>query len=218
MAVVRSDPERYGVEWHGAERRGAQARGGRVCVGRIVAAHGLKGEFSVRSFTADPDAFTAYGPLSVEGRVEPLRLRVVGRKKDALIARADGVANRTAAEALSGTDLFVERAALPKPGEDEFYYADLIGLAADLAEHAGDPEGTSGPALGWVLAVHEFGAGPVLEIGEDGSATAFVPFSKEAVPQVDLAAGRLIVAPLPGLFDARPAEDVEADANGEARP
>lgn len=217
MAMVRSNAEQQD-----AERNGARVRGDRVCVGRIVAAHGLKGELAVCSFTADPEAFAAYGPLSVAGRAAPLLVSVIGRKKDVLIARADGVSDRTAAEALKGADLFIERAALPKPGEDEFYHADLIGLAAELAHDPGDRDETSGcdlgRHLGRVLAVHEFGAGPVLEIGERGGSSSLVPFTKAAVPEIDLAAGRLIVAPLPGLFDHPPAEDGKARADAEARP
>jgi 16S rRNA processing protein RimM len=178
------------------ERPDSAEQSKRVCVGEVTGAHGLDGAFCVRSFTTNPEAFVAYGPLSREdGRPLPA-VRVVGQKKGALIARAAGLEDRSAAEELRGVRLFVSRSALPQPDEDEYYHADLIGLTALLA--AG---GAAGHALlGRVVAVHDFGAGPVLEIARGGAATLMVPFSKLAVPDVDPAAGSLVVAPLPGLL------------------
>lgn len=208
------------VQGHG------DVHGGRICVGRIVGAHGLRGELSVHSFTAEADDIAAYGPVSVEPGGRRLTLRVVGRKKLGLIVRAEGVADRTAAEALRGCELFVARAALPPPDEDEFYHADLIGLAA-VAE---GPEGEAREAspLGRVTAVHEFGAGPVLEIalpgGEPGDGmpeggkpaggrTVLVPFTRAAVPLVDVAGGLLRIAALPGLLETE-AEGAGASGAG----
>lgn len=171
---------------------------GRVCVGEIGAPRGLRGEFCLRSFTADPRAVAGYGPLTTDRGDPPLRLRIVGEKKGALIVRAEGIDDRTAAEALRGCRLFVARAALPGPDEDEFYYADLIGLQARF-------DADDGAAPGRVSAVHDYGAGPVLEIEREGAPSVLVPFSKAAVPDVDLAAGRLTVSPLPGLI--APIED-----------
>jgi 16S rRNA processing protein RimM len=189
--------------------------GGRVCVGQVGAARGLNGEFCVRSFTADPDAIAAYGPLAVEGTERRLRLRVVGHRKEWPIVRAEEVDDRSKAEALHGARLYVDRSALPRTEEDEFYYADLIGLAARLAVEgaAGDGapgegmpgegipgEGIPGEPLGRVGAVHDFGAGPLLEIERPTASALLVPFTKAAVPRVDLAAGLIVVAPLPGLL------------------
>ena len=171
---------------------------GSVCVGEIGAPCGLRGEFRVRSFTSEPRAIADYGPLSTDRGGPPLRLRVVGERQGSLIVRAEGVDDRVAAEALRGCRLHVARAALPRPDEDEYYYADLIGLQAVF-----DPD--DGAAPGRVSAMHDYGAGPVLEIERDGAASVLVPFSKAAVPDIDLAAGRLVVASLPGLL--APGED-----------
>jgi 16S rRNA processing protein RimM len=169
-----------------------------VCVGEIGAPHGLRGEFCVRSFTAEPRAVADYGALST-GRVgPPLRLSVIGEKKGALIVRADGVASREQAEALRGCRLYVLRTALPRPGDDEYYHADLIGLRAHF-------EADEGAVPAWVSAVHDYGAGPVLEIARDGRPSVLVPFSRAAVPHVDLTHGHLVISAMPGLL--APAEE-----------
>ena len=165
----------------------------RVCVGEVGAAHGLRGEFCVRSFTAEPRAVASYGALTTDRGGPPLRLFVVGEKKGALIVRADGIARREEAEALRGCRLYVERTALPQPDDDEYYYADLIGLRARLQADGGEPPGR-------VSAVHDFGAGPMLEITREGEAPVLVPFSKAAVPHVDLSGGHLVIAAIPGLL------------------
>jgi 16S rRNA processing protein RimM len=171
-------------------------RDGRVCVGQIIGARGLKGELCVRSFTADPEAVAAYGPLAIDSGERALRLHIAGRKKRALIVRVDGIDDRSAAEALRGTGLYVARAKLPPPAEDEFYHADLIGLVVELAEGANN----ASRSLGEVAAVHDFGAGPLLEIEASGVPPVLIPFTKENVPEVDIEGGRIVVAPLPGLL------------------
>ena len=158
---------------------------------------GLKGELCVRSFTAVPEAVAAYGPLATDSGKRALRLHVAGRKKSVLIVRVDGIDDRSAAEALRGTALYVDRAKLPPPAEDEFYHADLIGLVVELAEGAND----ASRSLGEVAAVHDFGAGPLLEIEASGVPPVLIPFTKETVTEVDIEGGRIIVAPWPGLFD-----------------
>jgi 16S rRNA processing protein RimM len=120
-----------------------------------------------------------------------------------VIAAVDGVADRDAAEALRGVRLYVERSALPPPEEDEFYHADLVGMAAVEAD---------GTPFGRVVAVHDFGAGDSLEIERPEGGTILVPFSRAAVPVVDVAARRLVIDPPEGLFDNRP---VEAEAAAE---
>ncbi|MFQ5775805.1 MAG: ribosome maturation factor RimM [Kiloniellaceae bacterium] len=158
----------------------------RVCVGVIAGAHGVRGLVRIKSFTEDPANLAAYGPLSDEGGGRRFEVTLAGRTRGALLARIEGVADRNAAQALSGTRLYVARAALPEPEEEEYYHADLIGLRAE------DP---AGRALGRVAAVHDFGAGDVLEIERAEEEPLLVPFTKAAVPVVDLAGGRLVVEP-----------------------
>jgi 16S rRNA processing protein RimM len=157
-----------------------------ILLGTIGAAHGVKGEVRVKCFTADPLAIGAYGELfAKDGRrfeIETLR----SLKNDMLVAKFRGVDDRDAAEALNRVSLYAERSALPAPGEDEFYHADLIGLAA---------VDEAGKALGTVVAVHNFGAGDILDIAPPRGPSLLVPFTKAAVPVVDIAAGRVTVTP-----------------------
>jgi 16S rRNA processing protein RimM len=168
-----------------------------VCLGVVAGAHGLAGEVWIRSFTARPEDIAAYGPLVDAGGGRTLRLHLTGRGRPGLSARIDGIGDRTAAEALKGLRLCVPRSALPAPREDEFYHVDLIGLRVEVAD-----AGRAAVARPWgrVTAVHDFGAGTVLEIaGGDhpagaGDGTLLVPFTRAAVPEVDLGAGRLVIA------------------------
>jgi 16S rRNA processing protein RimM len=168
--------------------------GPRVLVGVVAAAHGIKGEVKVKTYTESPDRLGAYGPVTMEdgGMLEIAALRAT--KRDEAVVRFAGIADRNAAETLKGVRLYVARAALPAPGPGEFYHADLVGLAA---------EDSSGNRLGTVHAVHNFGAGDVLEITFAGGATEFLPFTDAFVPLVDILAGRIVVV-LP-----RDAEDEE---------
>jgi 16S rRNA processing protein RimM len=180
------------------------ARRGLVLLGRIAGAHGIRGEVRINSFTAAPEDIAAYGELTDgRGRVFVIeRLRPV--KGTAVAAQLQGVRDRTAAEALHGTELFVERAKLPEPDEDEWYYEDLIGLEAVTGE---------GELAGRVLAVQNFGAGDLLEIrraeGEPRE-SLFVPFTKAAVPVVDVKGGRVVIVPPQETDDEKnEAEDVD---------
>jgi 16S rRNA processing protein RimM len=172
----------------------------RVLMGVITGAHGLRGLLRVKSFAAEADGISAYGPLEDEGGARRFALEHVGAAKGVLIMRLGGVSDRDAAEALKGVRLYLPRAALPEPGEEEYYHADLVGLEARL---------TDGTALGRVKAVHEFGAGDSLEVERPDGRTLFVPFTTAVVPEVDIKAGRLVIDPPDGLLDNRP---VEADA------
>jgi 16S rRNA processing protein RimM len=163
-----------------------------LCLGVIGGARGLRGEVRISSYTADPADVAAYGPLYDDAGAAPLRIRITGRSRNQVVARVDGVDDRTAAEALKGRRLWVPRDALPEPAADEFYHADLVGLRADRID---------GDSLGIVRAVHDFGAGDVLEIVGDTGDIVMVPFTRAAVPEVDPAAGRLVVDPPPGLLD-----------------
>jgi len=166
------------------------AAGGRVCVGVIAAAHGVAGLVRVKSFTATPDAIAAYGPLE-DGAGRAVRLELVGSAKGVVIARIAGIADRDAAERLRGELLYLARAALPPPEDEEYYHADLIGLAVELAD---------GSRFGRVAAIHAYGAGDSIEIARDGAAPVVVPFTRAAVPVVDIAGGRLVIDPPEGLL------------------
>jgi 16S rRNA processing protein RimM len=162
----------------------------RFCVGAFAGAHGVRGLVKLKSFTAEPDAILRYRPLTDEEGGREFAVTLVsagpGPKGDAFVAKVDGVNTREAAEALAGTRLYAPRASLPATDEDEFYHADLIGLAAETID---------GKKLGKVAALHDFGAGDVLEIAIEGGKSMLVPFTRAAVPQVDPAAGRVVVDP-----------------------
>lgn len=185
-------------------------RGDRVLVGVIVGAHGVRGDVKVKSFTADPEAVAAYGPVLTEDGTNQLALRVKGRSKGTVTCSVKGIADRTSAEALKGTRLYLPRESLPAESEDdEFYHADLVGLVAEMADG-------SGP-VGEVVAVYDFGAGDVLELkpvaGGVTSKPVMVPFTREVCPIVDVRGRRLVVDPPPGLIDPpKPGEQVEEAA------
>jgi len=168
------------------------AAAGRVCLGVVTGAHGVRGWVRVKSFTAEPEAIAAYGPLEDERGERCFALELVGAAKGVLLARIAGIADRDGAERLQGMRLYLPRAALPEPEEGEFYHADLVGLAAMLAD---------GRALGQVKAVHDFGGGPSLEVECAAGLVVMVPFSESAVPVVDIAGGRVVVAPPAGLLE-----------------
>ena len=162
-----------------------------VCLGVIVGAQGLRGQVRVKSFTDQPADLGAYGVLQDEAGERRFQLTVTGRAKGVVLARIEGVGDRVQAEALRGVRLCVDRAALPEVAEPEvFYHADLIGLGAEDLE---------GRPLGRVRAVHNFGAGDVIEIEAEGGATLTVAFTKAVVPEVDLKGGRLVVDPPPEI-------------------
>lgn len=172
------------------------APAGRILVGEIGRPHGVRGLVKLRSFTADPAAIASYGPLT----------DATGERRFALTLLADGLAgvegveDREAAARLTGTALYVERASLPPPEEDEFYLADLVGLRAETA--AGEP-------LGRVRSVEDNGAGAFLAL--DGPPERFVPFTRACVPVVDTAGGRVVVE-LPEETAVPPVSSDEAAA------
>jgi 16S rRNA processing protein RimM len=171
----------------------------RVCVARIGAAHGTGGEVKLWPFTVEPQDVARYGALEtadgVAFEIEALRpAGLPGPSADCFIARFKGVTDRSAAERLRNVELYVPRARLPAPQPDEFYHADLIGLRV---------EGGHGEAIGSVVAVHNFGAGDLLEIAlAQGRDTVMVPFTATAVPQVDIAAGRIVLDAAADLIEA----------------
>ncbi|MGL4962361.1 MAG: ribosome maturation factor RimM [Inquilinus sp.] len=179
----------------------------KVCVGQITGAHGVRGLVKVKPFTAAPEDLTAYGPVSDEAGARRLALHLLSWAKDQWIVRVDGVADRDAADALRGLRLYVDRAALPEAEEDEFYHVDLIGLPAVLAD---------GSSFGTVRAVFDFGAGEFLEIDRARGSAVMVPFTRAAVPVVDIAGRRIVIDPPAGLLEPaeRPPEGGD-DEDGE---
>ncbi|CAN5916879.1 ribosome maturation factor RimM [soil metagenome] len=166
---------------------------GRVLLGVVGAPHGVRGLVRIKSFTEDPMAIATYGALSDEAGQKHYRVEALSSVKGAVLARIEGVADRTAAEAVRGLRLYVERSALPATGEQEWYEADLIGLAA---------VGPDGRDWGKVIAFHDFGAGRTMEIS--GGATSrnalMLPFTAEAVPEVDVEGGEVVVDPPAGVL------------------
>ncbi|HXP29844.1 MAG TPA: ribosome maturation factor RimM [Stellaceae bacterium] len=164
----------------------------RVCLGVITGAHGVKGMVRVKSFTADPQAIASYGPLEDEAGQRRFTLELTGAVKGVLLARLAGITDRDAADSLKGTRLYLARAALPAPGDEEYYHTDLIGLAVLLSD---------GSTLGRVRAIHDYGAGDSIEVATAERGVVIVPFTRAAVPVVDLAGGRIIVEPPAGLLE-----------------
>ena len=157
----------------------------RVLIAQIGAAHGLRGEVRLKAFTEDPLSVARYGPLEAEDGKRHFEIEAMRPAKDMLVARLKGVTDRDAAERLTNLRLYVARERLPKAADDEFYHADLIGLAAVTA---------NGEAFGTVKAVHNFGAGDLLEIEPvTGGATMMLPFTETAVPEIDMAGGRIVI-------------------------
>jgi 16S rRNA processing protein RimM len=167
--------------------------GERVCVGRIGAAHGTRGEVKLWSFTAEPMAIADYGALATEDGKRSFTIETLRPGKDFLVARLFGISDRAAAENLCNLDLYVARERLPAPADaDEFYHADLIGLTA---------VGTDGREFGKVVAIHNFGAGDLIEVRLTlGGATVMLPFTEAIVPVVDIAGGRIVVDPPEGML------------------
>ena len=172
-----------------------------IFVAQVGAAHGVRGEVRVTTFTADPMALAAYKTLMRQDGSPALTIASARPAKGGLVARLKGVDDRNAAEALRGLKLYISRDSLPEPEEDEFYLADLIGLSVETAE---------GELLGKVKTVQDFGAGDLLEIQPRAGATWWLPFTREAVPQVLIAQGKLIAAP-PASIEADPNEGREEE-------
>jgi 16S rRNA processing protein RimM len=165
----------------------------RVCVAQIGGAHGIRGEVKLKSFTADPMAVRAYGPLTSEDGSTSFEIEALRPAKGHLVARFRGVDDRNAAERLAQVRLFVPRECLPPPADDEFYHVDLIGLAAVTAE---------GTEVGTVVAIHDFGAGDLLELRPAGRfLTVMLPFNALTVPLVDIGGGRIVIDPPQGLVE-----------------
>ena len=155
-----------------------------VCIARIGAAHGVRGAVKLWTFTEDPFAVKRYGPLSTKDGARQFEVTSAREAKGHLVAQLKGIATRDEAERLNGIELYVPREKLPATDEDEYYHADLIGLAAVT---------TADEALGRVVAIHNFGAGDILEIAPPHGATMLLPFTNAVVPTVDIAGGRVLI-------------------------
>jgi 16S rRNA processing protein RimM len=173
-----------------------------MLLGAIAGVHGVRGEVKVKSFTADPLAIAAYGPLfDDQGRRFDLKLSQKAAKDTVVIAKIDGVGDRNAAEALKGKRLYAPREALPAiEDEGEFYASDLIGLAV---------EDRTGKALGTVAALADYGAGDIIAISGGAPGDFELPFADRFVPVVDLAAGKIVVDLPEDFFTAAPVGEEE---------
>jgi 16S rRNA processing protein RimM len=165
--------------------------GAQICVARIGAPHGVRGAVKLWTFTEDPFAVLDYGPLVTKDGARTVEVVDAREAKGHLVATLKGVASREDAERLTGVELYVSRDKLPEPDDDEYYHADLIGLAA--VDAAGAP-------IGRVIAIHNFGAGDIIEIAPPDGPTLLLPFTNAVVPSVDLKAGRVVIE-MPGEIE-----------------
>lgn len=175
----------------------------RVCVARIGAPHGVRGDVALWSFTEDPMTVTTYGALQSKDGKRSLEVASARPAKDKLIVHFRSVDTREAAEALNGTELYVTRDKLPETDDDEFYHADLIGLAAVTEANE---------TLGTITAIHNFGAGDIVEIAAR-SGSLMLPFTKAVVPVIDMKGGRVIVVP-PNEIEGDEPDAQSKDGNG----
>ncbi|MGL4322004.1 MAG: ribosome maturation factor RimM [Paracoccaceae bacterium] len=162
-----------------------------ICIGSIAGSYGVQGEVRLKSFCAEPSDIASYGPLTTEDGGRSFVVKLSRPVTGGYGARLSGITTKEQADALRGAALFVDRAKLPSLPDDEFYHADLIGLAV---------HDTGGAAMGRVIAVHNHGAGDLLEVQPDGPKSAILlPFTRAIVPTVDLKARRIIVDVPEGL-------------------
>ena len=162
-----------------------------ICVARIGAAHGVRGAVKLWTFTEDPLAVKRYGPLTTKDGARQFEVASAREANGHLVATLKGVATREEAERLNGLELYIAREKLPETDTDEYYHADLIGLAAVTV--ANEP-------IGRVTAIHNFGAGDIIEIAPPHGATMLLPFTNAVVPTVDLAKGHVVIV-LPDEID-----------------
>ncbi len=163
-----------------------------ICIGAIAGSFGVRGEVRLKSFAAQPEDIAAYGPLVTQDGTQRFDVILTGQTRNGFTAQLSGVDTKEQADALRGVQVFVPRTVLPGLPDDEFYHADLVGL---------NVVDTGGAPLGVVQAVLNHGAADLLEISVPGTAeTVLLPFTKAAVPTVDLAARRIVADPPDGLF------------------
>ncbi|MGJ8529516.1 ribosome maturation factor RimM [Maritalea sp.] len=157
----------------------------RVLMGQIGAAHGIQGQVRIKSHTEDPLALKNYSPLTTNRPGLEIVIKKARLNKTVIVASISGVADRTAAEALNGVKLYVNRDQLPETqDEDEFYQADLIGLEARF---------TDGKKYGTITAIQNHGAGDILEIRPVRGPSDLLPFTKKIIPEINVAEGYVIL-------------------------
>jgi len=171
-----------------------------ICIARIGAPHGVRGAVKLWTFTEDPLAVKSYGPLATKDGARRFEVMHAREAKGHLVATLKGVATREDAERLNGIELYIARDKLPATGRDEYYHADLIGLAAVNAADA---------PIGRVIAIHNFGAGDIIEVAPPNGATMLLPFTNAVVPTVDLAKGRVVIE-LPAEIEGDNPTDVDS--------
>jgi 16S rRNA processing protein RimM len=155
-----------------------------ICVAKIGAAHGVRGEVKLWPFTEDPLAVLNYGPLTTKDGARQFEVLRARAAKDQLVAALKGIASRDDAARVNGIELYIPRDKLPDTEDDEYYHADLIGLRA---------VDTQQQAIGKVLAIHNFGAGDIIEIAPPSGPTLLLPFTNAVVPTVDLDSGHVVI-------------------------
>jgi 16S rRNA processing protein RimM len=177
----------------------------RILMGRIGAAHGIKGEVRITAFTQDPLAIADYDPLETDRNGVSISIAKARLAKNVVIATLKGISDRNDAEKLNGVSLYVSRDRLDEPDEDEFYYADLIGLEVRMAD---------GSVLGTISAIENFGSDDLLDIKlTESGKSVYLPFTKAVVPELHIADGYVVAVPPQGWLEDTPRdpEDVEPD-------
>ncbi len=177
---------------------------GKVCIAQIGAAHGVRGEVRVKLFAEGPDALFDYGPLETEDGTRQFEFLSARESKTVFVCRIKGLNNRDDVEALTGVRLYVDRAQLPELEEEEFYHSDLIGLDARLED---------GTSIGSIVAIHDFGAGDMLDVMPKRGKGYYIPFTRAVVPEVKVSEGYVLVIPPDGLLDE--ADEDERAQEGE---
>lgn len=172
----------------------------RILLGEISGVHGIRGDILVRTYTATPDAIATYGPLTDAAGTKTFSLKIVRVTDKGVVARIAGISDRTTAETLRGTKLFIAREKLPETGASEFYHSDLIGLNAFAEDNT---------PIGKIVSVQNFGAGDLLELQPPEGASEFIPFEDQWVPKVDLSARTVVIRRPPSNGDET--EDAETD-------
>ncbi len=180
-------------------------KNGLVLVGIVGAPRGLKGDVRVKSFTADAQGIGDYGSLTDETGTRNFDVKVIGHHKGQMVVRIKGVNDRTAAEALKAQALYIKRERLPELKEEEYYFSDLRGLQAQLKD---------GTSFGRVVEVEDYGGGAFLELAVPDRGRVLVPFTKAAVPVVDIAGARVVIDPPEGLLEPGEPEPQSLEEDG----
>lgn len=172
----------------------------RICIGKIVAAHGIKGEVKVLSYTENGADIDKFGELENLDKTRKFKIKIVGMVKGSYRVKVQGINNRNDAESLIGTELFVNRDILPELDEEEFYFSDLVGLKVCLEDK--DHE------IGKVVCFDDFGAGTIMEIKlHNQKETEMLPFTESYVPTINLEEGYIIVSSAKMVFAADDEEE-----------